>query len=44
MIKNIVYQHKFEKENLISKEYIFREKLNFAKKFIDSDLIKIITI
>ena len=43
MIKNIVYQHKFEKENLINKEYIFREKLNFAKKFIDSDLIKIIT-
>ncbi|MCL4385259.1 MAG: ATP-binding protein [Cyanobacteria bacterium] len=43
MIKNIVYQHKFEKENLINKEYIFREKLNFARKFIDSDLIKIIT-
>lgn len=43
MIKDIVYQHKLEKENLISKKYIFREKLNFAKKFIDSDLIKIIT-
>ena len=43
MIKDIVYQHKVEKDNLISKKYIFREKLNFAKKFIDSDLIKIIT-
>ena len=43
MIKNIVYQHKLEKENLISKEYVFRENLDFAKKFIDSDLIKIIT-
>ncbi len=43
MIKNIVYQHKLEKENLISKKYIFRENLVFAKKFIDSDLIKIIT-
>ncbi|MHB1274616.1 MAG: ATP-binding protein [Candidatus Humimicrobiaceae bacterium] len=43
MIKNIVYQHKLEKESLVSKEYIFREKLNFAKKFVDSDLIKVIT-
>ena len=43
MIKNIVYQHKLEKENLISKKYVFRENLVFAKKFIDSDLIKIIT-
>ncbi len=43
MIKNIVYQHKLEKENMISKKYIFRENLVFAKKFIDSDLIKIIT-
>ncbi len=43
MIKNIVYQHKLEKENMISKKYIFRENLVSAKKFIDSDLIKIIT-
>jgi len=43
MIKNIVYQHKLEKENLISKKDIFRENLDSANKFIDSDLIKIIT-
>jgi len=43
MIKDIVYQHKLEKEDQFLKEYIFREKLDFAKKFIDSDLIKIIT-
>jgi len=43
MIKNIVYQHKLEKEKLISKDYVFRDKLNFAQKFIDSDLIKVIT-
>lgn len=43
MIKNIVYQHKLEKEDLVSREYVFRENLDFAKKFIDSDLIKIIT-
>jgi len=43
MIKNIVYQHKLEKENLINKEYIPREKLDFAREFMDSDLIKIIT-
>jgi len=42
MIKNIVYQHKLEKENLISKDYIFREKLVYAQKFIDTDLIKIV--
>ncbi len=42
MIKNIVYQHKIEKENLMSKDYIFREKLAYVQKFIDSDLIKIV--
>lgn len=43
MIKNIVYQHKLEKESLVSKKYIFREKLNSVKKFVESDLIKVIT-
>jgi hypothetical protein len=31
MIKNTVYQHKLEKEDLVLKEYVFREKLDFAK-------------
>ncbi len=43
MIKNVIYQHKLEKENLISKNYVFRDKLVIAQKFVDSDLIKIIT-
>ena len=43
MIKNIVNQHKLEKETLIAKNYIFRENLDHARKSISSDLIKIIT-
>lgn len=43
MIKNIILQHKLEQEKLLSKNYISREKLNFAKKFLDTDLIKVIT-
>jgi uncharacterized protein len=43
MIKDIILQHKLEKEYLLSKEYVYREGLNFAEKFIDSELIKIIT-
>lgn len=36
-------QHKKEKELLLSKDYVLREKLSFAKKFLDTDLIKVIT-
>ena len=43
MIKDIILQHKLEKEYLLSKEYVYREGLDVAEKFIDSDLIKIIT-
>jgi len=43
MIKDTILQHKLEQERLLSKEYIVREKLNFAKKFLDTDLIKVIT-
>lgn len=43
MIKNTVLQHKSEKEKLLSKDYILREKLDFGKRFLDSDLIKVIT-
>lgn len=42
MNKNIVLQYKAEKENLLSKKYILRENLVSAKKFVDSDLIKVI--
>lgn len=43
MLKNTVLQHKLEKDRLISKKYVLREKLGFAKKFLESELIKVIT-
>ena len=43
MLKEIIFQHKREKELFLSKEYILREKLDFAKKFLKTDLIKVIT-
>jgi len=43
MIKDIVLQHRIEKEKLLSKNYILREKLGFAKKNLETDLIKVIT-
>lgn len=43
MIKDIVLQHKIEKERLLSKDYVSREKLDFGRRFVKSDLIKIIT-
>lgn len=43
MLKNTVLQHKLEKERLVSKKYLLREKLGFAQKFLDTDLIKVIT-
>ena len=42
-LKNIVLQHKLEQEEILSQDYILREKLDFAKKYLDSDLIKVIT-
>ncbi len=43
MLKDIVLQHKVEKEKLLSKSYVLREKLDFARKFLDEDLVKVIT-
>lgn len=43
MLKDIVFQHKKEKEEFLSKNYIWREKLSFAQKFLEKDLIKVIT-
>lgn len=42
MVKEIIQQHKLEKEKFLSKEYIFREKLEFGKKFLNTELVKII--
>lgn len=42
-MKNIIIQQKQEKENLLSKNYVFREKFSFAQKFVDSDMVKVIT-
>jgi len=43
MIKDIVLQHKAEKEKFLSENYIPREKMNLAGKFLDSNMIKVIT-
>lgn len=43
MLKNIVLQHKLEKEKFLATEYICREKLGFAQKFLNTNLIKVIT-
>jgi len=43
MIKDIVLQHKAERDTFVSKGYILREKLEFGKKFLDSDILKVIT-
>jgi len=43
MKKEIILQQKREKELLLSQNYIARDKLEFAKKFMETDLIKVIT-
>jgi predicted AAA+ superfamily ATPase len=43
MLKTTIFQHKAEKEKLLSEKYILREKLGCAKKFLETDLIKLIT-
>lgn len=43
MIKDTILQHKQEKEELLSKSYLLRDKLKPAKKLLSTDLIKIIT-
>ncbi len=42
MLKDIVLKQKSEKERLLSLKYIERTKGHFAKKWLDSDLIKVI--
>jgi len=43
MIKEIILQQKMERDFISSEEYVPREKLSIAQKFLDTDLIKIIT-
>ena len=43
MIENIILQHKAEKESLLVEEYIPREKLPLAEKFLGQNLIKVIS-
>jgi len=45
MIKETVLQHKAEKERFISesKKYILREKIPYAEKFLNENIIKVIT-
>lgn len=43
MLRNAVLQQKKEKEKLLAKKYIKRESLDFARKFLNTDIIKIIT-
>jgi len=45
MIKEAVLQHKAEKERFISecKKYIIREKIPYAEKFLNENIIKVIT-
>ena len=43
MIENIILQHKAEKESLLVEEYIPREKLQLAEKFLGQNLIKVIS-
>lgn len=43
MIRDIILQQKKEKEMMLSRVYIEREKIPFMQKFLDTDLIKIIT-
>jgi len=41
-MKEIILQHKAEKERILSQKYVSREKLAFAKKQLENDLIKVI--
>lgn len=43
MLKETIFQHKKEKDKLLAKIYVFRDQLEFGKKQIENDLIKIIT-
>ena len=41
-MKDIILRQKFERDRFLSREYIPREKLNYAKQWLNSDLVKVI--
>ncbi len=41
-MKDIILRQKFERDRFLSREYVPREKLNYAKQWLDSDLVKVI--
>lgn len=43
MIKNTIFQQKAEKEGLLAKTYVHRERLNQFQGALENDLIKVIT-
>lgn len=43
MLRSIILQNKSEKQRILTKEYIEREKLKESQKFLDKNLIKVIT-
>jgi len=43
MIKDIILQRRIERDGFLSRSCILREKMSLAQRFLDSDLIKIIT-
>lgn len=43
VMKDLVEKHKKEKERILSKKYIFREKADSCKKLISNKLVKVIT-
>ncbi|MEF3245493.1 MAG: ATP-binding protein [Caldisericaceae bacterium] len=42
MIRELILRQKFEKERFITSDYIEREKIDFAKRWLESDLVKVI--
>lgn len=43
MLRDTVLQHKSEKELLRARQYVTRDSLEKARKFLESDLVKVIT-
>ena len=41
-MKDIILRQKFERDRFLSREYVPREKLNYAKQWLNSDLVKVI--
>ena len=42
MLKDIIFKQKLKKEELLKSQYVDRTKEPFAKKWLDSNLIKVV--